>query len=67
MARPDCSCDRNCWKSDIMRKCKEQLVEQRKILQEEEKQIETEYETLRSLSDQVKKVFIGLNQDKKNE
>jgi hypothetical protein len=46
-----------------MRKCKEQLVEQRRILQEEEKQIENEYETLHNLSEQVKKVFVGLNQD----
>jgi hypothetical protein len=63
MDQADCACDRNCWKNEVMKKCKEQLVEQRRILQEEEKQIENEYETLRCLSEQVKKVFVGLHPD----
>jgi hypothetical protein len=28
------SCSGNCWKQEIMKRCKEQLVEQRRILQE---------------------------------
>ena len=43
-----------------MKKCKEQLLSQRKLLQEEEKEMEREYETMRSLSEQIKKVFISV-------
>ncbi len=46
-----------------MRKCKEQLLEQRRILQAEQERMEEEYETLRGLSEQVKKVFVGLTPD----
>lgn len=34
MQSADCKCESNCWKQDIMKKCKEQLLEQRKILHE---------------------------------
>jgi hypothetical protein len=33
MSRADCACEGNCWKQEIMKRCKEQLFEQRKILQ----------------------------------
>jgi hypothetical protein len=50
MQSAECGCQPNCWKQEVMKKCKEQLVQQRQILQEEERTIEQEYETMRSLS-----------------
>jgi hypothetical protein len=35
METSECKCEKNCWKNEVMKKCKEQLVEQRKLLQEE--------------------------------
>lgn len=62
MEKAGCGCEPNCWKQEVMKRCKEQLVEQRRILQEEEKQIETEYDTMRNLAEQIKKVFISVHQ-----
>ena len=50
------------WRGEVMRRCKEQLVEQRAILKEEAKQIEGQFETLQGLSEQINKA-VTINSD----
>lgn len=40
-----------------MRRCRQQLVEQRRLLEEEAKQLESEFELMCGLSEQIKKAY----------
>ena len=50
-------CPNNCWKKDVMRRAKQQLIEERKLLKEETDHIEKEYEIMNVVSNQFKKIF----------
>lgn len=41
---------KGCWKKDVMKKCREKLLEERNLLKEEEKQLEKEYEVMEAIS-----------------
>ena len=59
-ARQEC-CDepdpKGCWKKEVMKKCREKILEERNMLKEESKQLEKEYEVMESVSDQFKKLI----------
>jgi hypothetical protein len=45
-----------CWKKDVMKKCRQQLMDQRELLKEEEEEMEKKFEMIELFSDQVQRL-----------
>ncbi len=49
--------DGGCWRKEAMRKVKEQLAEERKLIKDEAAHLEKEYQVMSIVSEQFKRIF----------